>query len=476
MEILFTPPLKLVKRQFNDGHSNTNYRSEFMRDRDRVLYSTAFRRLAGKTQIYTIGSDDHKRNRLTHTLEVSQIARTIASALNLDVDLADAIALGHDLGHTPFGHAGERILNSIMQPCSDVISNSPLRKVNNKKLYKLIKKEKCPFKNILDYSFGFKHNLQGLRVAALLEDSYRDEMDNNIGLNLTNYSLWGIVNHSSLFYKDDNMPPNFQKQFKEHLLQNGSSKNEAWSFEAYVVKIADDIAQWHHDLEDALRGDAISKVRILKLIEKGLGESISSEDKVNIKKLEKRDLADKKYLADLSHIVVNTLINDVIDKSIESFNKLENEILEKDVKIIDVFKNYEKHAFSIPKEKVVDFSDKIDTTTFRRTIRNNVHHSQDVERMNGKGKYIIRKIFEAYLSHPQQLPDGPIMHFMVEIGVFDNIDEAKKCGVGEVRTKFENQIQKRDMYKTLLLMRRICDHIASMTDHYAIEEYNNLYG
>lgn len=92
------------------------YRTEFMRDRDRVLYSKSFRRLAGKTQVYLSGVDDHRRTRLTHTLEVSQIARSIAGPLKLDTDLVEAIALGHDLGHTPFGHVGERTLHEIMTP------------------------------------------------------------------------------------------------------------------------------------------------------------------------------------------------------------------------------------------------------------------------------------------------------------------------------------------------------------------------
>ena len=110
-----------------DAIPNTSgYRTEFMRDRDRVMYCGAFRRLAGKTQIYLTGTDDHKRNRLTHTLEVSQIARTVSQALGLDCDLTEAIALGHDLGHAPFGHAGEQILHEIMVPNSKInITSQP---------------------------------------------------------------------------------------------------------------------------------------------------------------------------------------------------------------------------------------------------------------------------------------------------------------------------------------------------------------
>lgn len=106
-------PISLVRR-VGASSATQSYRSDFMRDRDRVLYSRAFRRLAGKTQVYLTGADDHLRTRLTHTLEVSQIARTISQQLQLDCDLTEAIALGHDIGHTPFGHAGERMLHELM--------------------------------------------------------------------------------------------------------------------------------------------------------------------------------------------------------------------------------------------------------------------------------------------------------------------------------------------------------------------------
>ena len=110
----FNVPDSLIARYYGEGDTLPEYRTEFMRDRDRLMYATAFRRLSGKTQIYTVGSDDHRKNRLTHTLEVA-----------LDCDLTEAIALGHDLGHTPFGHAGERMLHDIMIPNSKYVKKSP---------------------------------------------------------------------------------------------------------------------------------------------------------------------------------------------------------------------------------------------------------------------------------------------------------------------------------------------------------------
>lgn len=145
-------------------------RGKFERDRDRILYSKAFRRLSGKTQVFLSGKDDHIRNRLTHTLEVSQISRTISKVLGLNETLTEAIALGHDLGHTPFGHVGERTLNYIMCGCDKLRD----------------------FSECLDSENGFKHNWQGLRVVTDLEKSNLYK-----GLNLTRYTLWGILNHSN---------------------------------------------------------------------------------------------------------------------------------------------------------------------------------------------------------------------------------------------------------------------------------------
>ena len=152
---LFNIPDSLITRRENYEEILPPYRTEFMRDRDRILYATAFRRLAGKTQIYTVGTDDHKRNRLTHTLEVAQIARTVAQGLNLNSDLAEAIALAHDFGHTPFGHAGERMLNDIMIPESNYIKGSPFFAVKYESIEKQFEREKRLYtENLLN---GYKN-------------------------------------------------------------------------------------------------------------------------------------------------------------------------------------------------------------------------------------------------------------------------------------------------------------------------------
>jgi len=172
-------------------------RTDFQRDRDRIIHAKAFRRLKHKTQVFIDPQGDHYVTRLTHTLEVSQIARTIARALNLNEDLTEAIALGHDLGHTPFGHIGEEVLNEL-------------------------------------YSHGFRHSEQSLRTVELLEN-------NGQGLNLTWEVRDGIINHS-----------------KEGLKEK-EDWGKAGTLEGIVVKIADIIAYINHDIDDAVRAGIITE-------------------------------------------------------------------------------------------------------------------------------------------------------------------------------------------------------------------------
>lgn len=184
------------------------HRSEFQRDRDRIVHSTAFRRLEYKTQVFVNHEGDHFRTRLTHSLEVAQIARGIARALHLNEDLVEAISLAHDLGHTPFGHAGQDALNECMRKYG-----------------------------------GFEHNLQSLRIVDLLEERYA-AFD---GLNLCFETREGIVKHCSL----DNAR-------KLGALGERFLKRTQPSLEAQICNFADEIAYNNHDLDDGLRSGLIS--------------------------------------------------------------------------------------------------------------------------------------------------------------------------------------------------------------------------
>ncbi|MGE5620408.1 MAG: deoxyguanosinetriphosphate triphosphohydrolase [Sphingomonadaceae bacterium] len=188
------------------------WRLSFQRDRDRILHSKAFRRLKHKTQVFVAPAGDHYRTRLTHTLEVSQIARTIARALRLNEDLTEAIALGHDLGHTPFGHAGEEALNGLMPG-------------------------------------GFRHNEQSLRVVDALEKSGR-------GLNLTREVREGILLHSKV---------------RQSIAANAGGV--ASTLEGQIVRVADSIAYVNHDLEDAVRAGVIREADMPSSLLKELGST-----------------------------------------------------------------------------------------------------------------------------------------------------------------------------------------------------------
>ena len=195
-------------------------RNALRRDCDRIIHATAFRRLAHKTQVFVFHEGDHFRTRLTHTLEVAQIARSLARALGLDEDLAEALALAHDLGHPPFGHAGERALDRCLAACG-----------------------------------GFDHNAQTLRVVTALEKRY-PAFD---GLNLSWETLEGLVKHNGPLTLADGSPigPYRERGLPDAIALHGRTQDlELWSFasaEAQIAAIADDIAYDAHDIDDGLR-------------------------------------------------------------------------------------------------------------------------------------------------------------------------------------------------------------------------------
>ena len=220
-------------RLFPEAPSPT--RTEYQRDRDRIIHSTAFRRLAHKTQVFVPHEGDHYRTRLTHTIEVGQIARAIARSLRLDEDLAEALALAHDLGHTPFGHTGEDALEEVMEPYG-----------------------------------GFDHNAQALRIVTRLEKRYADYD----GLNLAWETLEGLVKHNGPLLQPDGAPiPKYAARgLPVAILEfNGRLPLDLASFasaEAQAAAIADDVAYNAHDIDDGLRAGlfAIEDLRAVDFV------------------------------------------------------------------------------------------------------------------------------------------------------------------------------------------------------------------
>ena len=207
----------------------STFRSAFQRDRDRIIHSSAFRRLKHKTQVFIEHEGDYYRTRLTHSIEVAQVARTLAGALGLNTDLAEAIALAHDLGHPPFGHTGEDALSDLMAPYG-----------------------------------GFDHNAQALRIVTLLERHYAD-FD---GLNLTWETLEGIAKHNGPVAHEDGTPLKGDALPYALVECNAAFDLELHGYasaEAQVAAIADDIAYNHHDLHDGLRSGLFTEADLMEL-------------------------------------------------------------------------------------------------------------------------------------------------------------------------------------------------------------------
>jgi dGTPase len=258
----FYPPLsplasdaRLARRLILEPASPT--RTDFHRDRDRILHSAAFRRLKGKTQVFMSDTNDHFRTRLTHTLEVSQIARSLSRALGLDEDLAETIALAHDLGHPPFGHAGEDALNALTP---------------------------------------FNHNEQTLKVVTQLERRYAT-FD---GLNLTFHVIEGLIKHNGPVM---NPSPYIVK------LNNAYGFDLAIeaSLEAQAAAIADDIAYAAHDLDDGLRSGLLTPSQLQEAV---ITREISEEVQALYPNLELQ-----RFIYEVSRRVITRLVEDAISHS-----------------------------------------------------------------------------------------------------------------------------------------------------------------
>src|SRR4030042_1715021 len=227
------------------------YRSDFERDRDRIIHCSAFRRLEGKTQVFTPALDDYYRTRLTHSIEVAQIGRTIAKILHLNINLTEAICLAHDLGHSPFGHAGEKVLNRLM----------------------------------IEFG-GFEHNRQALRIVDLLEHPYPDFA----GLNLMYETRLGLAKHRSPY---DNP-------------QDDTFAELNCSLEGQVADIADRIAVNSHDLEDGMRAGLIHREQL-----KDVEIFAEAQNRINDKEMDD-PIVQKTRTA---KAIIDILVSDCIDTS-----------------------------------------------------------------------------------------------------------------------------------------------------------------
>jgi len=462
-----------VIRQHHEPFPSEPYRDDFQRDRDRILLSKAFRRLSGKTQVFLPLSHDHVRTRLTHTLEVAQISKIVSKNLRLNGILSEAIAMGHDIGHTPFGHVGERTLNQIMNGCDKL----------------------AEFQDDLELDDqGFKHNFQSIRVACELENLY-----DSPGINLSNFTLWGIKNHSSLRWKKcaytkdnykycylkrdrrecikkDGLKIGFYKKYDDYLINIGM--NQAWTFEAYVVGMADEISQRHHDIEDAIFMGIFSKDEFVDVVEEHFYCHFDREDKKlfnNLKKI-KNDISSMPYM---SKFITGLLCKQLIRNSIDNLNKFIDDCsINSRAAFIDIYKNTNPTQTN----EVVSYSAEfaVAERKFQEFLMSRVLNSFEVQRMDGKGQFIIRRLFKAYLSNPRQLHDGTIVSvfrlYKDQNNEYTHYQLTEKGLLGELRNKIDSPNMNSDVRFQIALLRTICDHIAGMTDNFALSEHERLYG
>lgn len=429
------------QRQYDLKDPTSDGRGEYQRDFDRIIYSKSYRRLVDKTQVFSSSKGDHYRTRMTHTMIVCQIARSICNALNANQALTEAIAIGHDLGHTPFGHIGERTLNEIIL-------------------------EKEP-----DVG-GFKHNYQGIRVVSKLEKPYY-EID---GLDLSYQVIEGVFKHTrQKDYVDINAFVN-DLCLKDYLHLDYEF---SVTLEGQIVAIADEIAQRSHDIDDAFSSKLLSFDDFLAYLKLSKFVDLAKEIETIIQRRNNfKDIIviddNELFATQISSAIVKYFINDIITSSSSKISKYKDECL-------DEFR--EKHYLS---RKVIGFSENglVICNYLEKMLNNKVINSGEVSVSDQNASVIVKSLFETYYENPRLLHNGTrekIYHDFIRIknstGQIENIVDLVNGSSSIIKDEFKLiKNHNNDEYKVKhkILVRDICDYIAGMTDSYAIAEYNKI--
>ena len=316
--------------------SNNHYRTPFQRDKDRIVHSASFRRLKHKTQVFVNTEGDHYRTRITHSIEVAQIARSIARYLNLNEDLAETLSLAHDLGHTPFGHAGEEALNSCMSNFG-----------------------------------GFDHNLQTLRIVMFLENKYLKFT----GLNLTIETLDGLLKH--------NGPVNNTFKINKIVgLKNLSKKInfiKSPSLEAQISSISDDIAYNNHDIQDGIKANLFAL-----------------KDLIEINFFKEIYLSHKKYLnKNINNILIYQIIRDSIDLMVKDLIKNTIYNIKKN-KVNNIMKVYNSTKPIVCFSNNFKNIEK----DIRLFLKQKMYKNRKVLIKNNNGKKIVKKLYSLISKNP----------------------------------------------------------------------------
>ncbi|MBV6632498.1 MAG: deoxyguanosinetriphosphate triphosphohydrolase [Alphaproteobacteria bacterium] len=317
-------------------------RSPFQRDRDRIVHAGAFRKLKHKTQVFVYHEGDYYRTRLTHSLEVAQIARSISRQLSLDEDLTEAVALAHDMGHTPFGHAGEDAMAAAMA----------------------------------DYG-GFDHNDQAIRVLTQLEARYA----NYDGLNLAWETLEGVAKHNGPLIAEGSkpVPPTIAALDKAFPLDLASHA----SLEAQVAALADDIAYNNHDLDDGLRAGffSVDEVAELPIVGETMRDTLDRHP----------GLEQSRLVHEVVRRMITLMVEDVLAQARETLSRLKPESAD-DVRNAG--------------ETIIRFSDQMlaDERDLREFLASRMYHHYKVNRVTSKAGRIVRQLFDLFFAEPETLP------------------------------------------------------------------------
>ncbi|MCA0034106.1 MULTISPECIES: deoxyguanosinetriphosphate triphosphohydrolase [unclassified Mesorhizobium] len=341
-----TDPARSRGRLFDEVESPT--RTPFQRDRDRIIHSTAFRRLKHKTQVFIAHEGDHYRTRLTHSIEVAQIARALARALRGDEDLAEAVALVHDFGHTPFGHTGEDALNEKMAQWG-----------------------------------GFDHNAQSLRIVTRLEARYA-EFD---GLNLTWETLEGLVKHNGPLTDGSGkgLKGAVPQAIRDYSQLQDLELDRFAGIEAQCAAIADDIAYNNHDIDDGLRSGLLT-LDMLKTV--SLPGTILKSVRERYPRLD-----DVRTGHELMRRQITAMVEDVIMSTTANLERVRPQSAD---------------AVRAAGETMVTFSAEMAAVEkeLKAFLYKHLYRHKEVMRVRGDAEQIVRDLFDVYFADPRAMPDG----------------------------------------------------------------------
>ena len=415
MNYAITDENKFLSKRIHAEENESGYiRAPYQRDRDRILHSRAFRRLMHKTQIFNANIGDHYRNRLTHTLEVSQISRAIGKALGLNDELIEAIALGHDLGHTPYGHVGERTLDQILK-------GNGIDEIKNQ-------------------SEGFKHNLQSLRMVDEIETRCNEYK----GINLTLAVREGIIKHTKVRDSSGELYNYSMNNYEDMNLDQPS-----FTLEGQVVALSDEIAQYTHDLEDGVRSGIITVDDILKF---EIIKEILSKREINAENY--KTIYPDAPAYNLRTIIIHDYISLLINEAIyASRTKIDSYTDRYKPKFCNKDDGINETCILLP-EDIAQKAKELYKEVTKKVICSDVISVAD-----SKSEYIIKQLFKAFIRHPRQLPDYVLTRYY------------SKLGLKYDRIKMDEETLRKDSF----FIRIICDHIAGMTDQFASREYRRLY-